>query len=84
MLDSLHVWTLIFAGQLLNFSRYLRDHGDAQQWTNLNGLWEWEPSTAAGVSSPPFGRTLNSSILGIVIFVNSRVQPDKLVYTPMH
>jgi len=44
--------------------RHLRDHGDASQWTNLNGLWEWEPSTAAGIESPPFGRTLNSSILG--------------------
>ena len=35
-------------------------------WLNLNGLWEWEP--AAGVNGtaatpPPFGRTLNRSIL---------------------
>lgn len=40
--------------------RTLRDHG-GQSWTNLNGLWEWEPTTDD--SNPPFGRTLNSSIM---------------------
>ena len=48
----------------------LRDTGDAASWTNLNGLWEWEKAaTAAGdvagdaLASPPFGKTLNGSIL---------------------
>ena len=44
----------------------LRDVGDPQTWQNLNGLWEWEraPAISEGpVSKPPFGRTLNSSIL---------------------
>ena len=35
--------------------------GDANTWVNLNGLWEWEPTT--GGASPPFGQTLNGSIL---------------------
>jgi len=39
----------------------LREDGDASTWTNLNGLWEWEPTTVG--ASPPFGKTLNSSIL---------------------
>jgi len=39
----------------------LRDVGDASVWTNLNGLWEWEPTTTDAPA--PFGRTLNSSIL---------------------
>ena len=38
-----------------------RDTGDSSTWTNLNGLWEWQP--AASSSSPPFGKTLNDSIL---------------------
>jgi len=39
----------------------LRDVGDATTWTNLNGLWEWEPTTPG--SPPPFGQTLSGSIL---------------------
>jgi hypothetical protein len=39
----------------------LRERGDANTWTNLNGLWEWEKTDSAG--SPPFGRTLDGSIL---------------------
>jgi len=39
----------------------LREKGDANVWTNLNGLWEWEPSDGSG--PPPFGRSLSSSIL---------------------
>ena len=38
----------------------LRDTGDSSTWTNLNGLWEWEPTDT---STPTFGKTLNSSIL---------------------
>mmetsp|Transcript_11789 Transcript_11789/g.18151 ORF Transcript_11789/g.18151 Transcript_11789/m.18151 type:complete len:677 (-) Transcript_11789:448-2478(-) len=41
----------------------LRDHHDSELgsvWTNLNGIWEWEPAVQ---TSPPFGRTLNTSIL---------------------
>ena len=36
------------------------------KWSNLNGLWEWEPTTGVnGTAStpPPFGRTLARSIL---------------------
>ena len=40
----------------------LRDAGDANQWLNLNGLWEWE-ATQNGAKHPPFGKTLNGSIL---------------------
>ena len=39
----------------------LRDAGDASVWTNLNGLWEWEPTTAG--AAPAFGKTLAGSIL---------------------
>jgi len=39
----------------------LRDRGDAANWINLNGLWEWEPAVPS--SLPPFGKTLNGSIL---------------------
>jgi len=38
----------------------LRDLGDPSTWSNLNGLWEWEPATSA---APPVGKTLSSSIL---------------------
>lgn len=41
----------------------LRDAGDPKLWVNLNGLWEWEPTTADTLSSPPFGKTLAGSIL---------------------
>ena len=41
----------------------LRDFGDASNWANLNGLWEWEPTTPGGGASPPFGRALGGSIL---------------------
>jgi len=37
-----------------------RDKGDPSLWSNLNGLWEWEPAADA---APPFGRPLNGSIL---------------------
>ena len=37
-----------------------RDTGDPRVWTNLNGLWEWEPTTT---TTPPFGKTLGGSIL---------------------
>lgn len=30
-------------------------------WTNLNGFWEWQPASAG--EAPPFGKTLNGSIL---------------------
>ena len=39
----------------------LRDTGDASTWTNLNGLWEWEPTTAD--AAPAFGKKLAGSIL---------------------
>jgi hypothetical protein len=39
----------------------IRDTGDPSTWQNLNGLWEWEPTTAT--AKPPFGRALNGSIL---------------------
>eukprot|EP00041_Stephanoeca_diplocostata_P000687 m.16204 g.16204 ORF g.16204 m.16204 type:complete len:821 (+) comp10918_c0_seq2:311-2773(+) len=39
----------------------LRDEGDPATWNNLNGLWEWQPTTAD--APPPFGTTLNGSIL---------------------
>ena len=39
-----------------------RDEGDAATWTNLNGLWEWQPSTDPA-EPPPFGKQLNGSIL---------------------
>lgn len=51
----------------------LRDTGDPAWWQNLNGLWEWEPVVTSAeccepipipdVPPPPFGRTLNGSIL---------------------
>ena len=41
----------------------LRDEGDDTTWTNLNGLWQWEPTTAQGLLSPPFQKELNRSIL---------------------
>jgi len=42
----------------------LRDTGDPATWANLNGLWEWEPATAATPPSrPPFGRALRDAIL---------------------
>jgi len=42
----------------------LRLHGDEAVWSNLNGLWEWEVAPSADATlSPPFGRTLNRSIL---------------------
>ena len=41
----------------------LRDVGDATNWHNLNGLWEWERSTPGGGATPPFGKTLGGSIL---------------------
>ena len=37
-----------------------RDAGDSSTWTNLNGLWEWEP---ASDETPQFGKALNGSIL---------------------
>jgi hypothetical protein len=47
----------------------LRDEGDPSGWANLNGLWEWEPAAPGNKTAgtfdepPPFGRTLDSSIL---------------------
>ena len=46
----------------------LRNLGDTQVWANLNGLWEWEKSSTVYditnlTDSPPFGKTLNRSIL---------------------
>ena len=44
----------------------LRETGDPTNWQSLNGLWEWEAAVdhAHGpVSHPPFGKTLNRSIL---------------------
>lgn len=38
----------------------LRDTGDADTWTNLNGLWEWEKASS---DTPAFGQTLSGSIL---------------------
>lgn len=38
----------------------LRSTGDSSVWTNLNGLWEWEPANS---QVPPFGRSLSGSIL---------------------
>lgn len=38
----------------------LRDVGDPDTWSNLNGLWEWEKATS---EDPPFGRALAGSIL---------------------
>mmetsp|Transcript_54938 Transcript_54938/g.117913 ORF Transcript_54938/g.117913 Transcript_54938/m.117913 type:complete len:660 (+) Transcript_54938:87-2066(+) len=38
----------------------LRDAGDTSVWANLNGLWEWQE---AGAEKPPFGQSLNRSIL---------------------
>ena len=34
-------------------------------WLNLNGLWQWEPTTGTNgtASPPPFGRSLNRTIL---------------------
>lgn len=37
-----------------------RDEGDSNTWSTLNGLWEWQPTESA---FPPFGQTLNGSIL---------------------
>ncbi len=45
-----------------NILKRLRDVGTEDQWYNLNGLWEWE-ATTGGIDNPPFGKTLNSSIL---------------------
>lgn len=39
-----------------------RDVGDPSTWLNLNGLWEWQPWNN-DVQNPPFGKTLNGSIL---------------------
>ena len=39
----------------------LRDDGIPETWVNLNGLWEFEPAHEDDV--PPFGKTLNGSIL---------------------
>ena len=44
----------------------LRETGHSVTWQNLNGLWEWERAADMvndTVPTPPFGRTLNSSIL---------------------
>lgn len=38
----------------------MRDTGDPSTWKNLNGMWEWE---SASSSTPPFGKTLQGSIL---------------------
>ena len=46
--------------------KVLRDIGDSANWQNLNGLWEWEPAldvSRGQALNPPFGRTLNQSIL---------------------
>jgi len=43
-----------------NSLKELRDVGDAASWTNLNGLWEWEPTHS---DTPTFGKPLNGSIL---------------------
>jgi hypothetical protein len=40
--------------------------GAAKSWLNMNGMWEWEPTTGInGTAStpPPFGKTLAKSIL---------------------
>ena len=50
-------------GHHIDDTDQLRDTGDASTWTNLNGLWEWEPTTASGADTPPFQSTLNGSIL---------------------
>jgi hypothetical protein len=47
--------------QMVRGNTLNRDTGDPSTWTNLNGLWEWQP--AASMADPPFGQTLNSSIL---------------------
>jgi hypothetical protein len=43
-------------------TKLLRDVGDEDKWHNLNGLWEWETTNDNG-KNPPFGKTLNGSIL---------------------
>lgn len=32
------------------------------EWLNLNGLWQWQPTTAEN-DTPPFGTTLNGTVL---------------------
>ena len=39
-----------------------REFGNSETWTNLNGLWEFEKVSDSS-TTPPFNRTLNSSIL---------------------
>ena len=65
----------------------LRDRGDASTWTNLNGLWEWEPASAG--NAPQFGKALNGSILvpfpveaclSGVAPVSSAAYQDKMFY----
>ncbi len=48
--------------QLVRGKSANRNTGDATTWTNLNGLWEWQPSNDPA-EAPPFGRQLNGSIL---------------------
>jgi hypothetical protein len=50
-----------------------RDKGDPSLWSNLNGLWEWEPAADA---APPFGRPLNGArLLPSLPSVMARIQP---------
>jgi hypothetical protein len=44
----------------------LRRGGAHSSWQNLNGMWQWEPTTGVNGTAtvpPPFGRTLGRSIL---------------------
>lgn len=71
----------------------LRDTGDKNNWQNLNGLWEWERAADhidGVVPTPPFGRTLNDSILvpfpwesclsGVVAEADCNLQPQTMWY----
>eukprot|EP01043_Picozoa_sp_COSAG02_P002655 COSAG02_NODE_62_length_43372_cov_14.404710_25_plen_460_part_00 len=66
--------------------------GRAPVWVSLNGLWEFEPCPEWGCGSPPFGRSLNETILvpfpvesclsGLVNHSNGLNVPP--TYTRMH
>jgi len=49
---------MVRGGENASFRRL----GNAETWINLNGLWEWEKASDV-THTPPFNRTLNSSIL---------------------
>jgi hypothetical protein len=53
---------MVRGGAISNTTSFeeLRDTGDASSWTNLNGLWQWEPAMD---KTPPIGKTLSGSIL---------------------